>query len=510
MPLITDANRKWWTLIATGLALFTVNVDYWGVAVLLPEIGKQFGAPTEQLEWVVNAFILLFASPVIAVGRLGDIIGRRKILLAGLAIYALASLGCALAGGIGWLIFWRSIQGLGSALYFASSLAIVSNVFPAKQRGMGIGLWTAIGLTGAASGPVIAGVLTGVFGWQVLFYFSGGVAVPAIALTLFAVRETRDDKADRRVDWAGFVTVTLAVVLLVFGIERSTALGWGSPVVLGSLAGSALVMVLFVRIERAIAYPLIELNLFRDRDYVLATAIGTATNYIIAAVIFFMTLYLQRVRAMSAIETGLMYLFLSVPFVAISPVAGRMTDRLGPRLPLFLSLIAYAAGLVALALIAVDSGLWLIGIGMLLVGTGMALAFNVSTVVAMLALPESKAGAAGGVLMTIRHVGNGLGVAVTGVIFNALAQAKLADLLQARGADVSPGQLPELRGLLAGSSAARDRLAAMSTEIQDHVDAITHAAFVDGFAGAMLACLPLCVICFVLVFWIRPAAKETP
>ncbi len=508
MPLITDRSRKWWTLVATALALFVVNVDFFGVAVLLPAIGRDFHVSTNSLEWVINGFVLFFAAPLIAVGRLGDLIGRQKVLLIGLVVFLLASLGCALSPSMGWLVAARLVQGAGAAMFFANSLAIVSNAFPPEQRGTGIGLWTAMGLVGGALGPVLAGTLTAWFDWTAMFYLNVPIAGIAIALILLAVRESRDEAAGGRVDWPGFATITIAAVALVYAIERSAGLGWSAPAVWGALIAAAVFAGLFVWIERTVRDPLIAFGLFRDRDYVIASFIGTVTNYAIAGVMFFMALYLQHVAALSTVATGLSYLTISLPFVVLSPMTGRIVDKLGARLPLVASLLIYAAGLGVLATLGPDPAIGRVIAGMTLVGIGMAVSFNASTIVAMLALPESKAGAAGGVLMAVRHVGQALGLAIMGTMFKALENDQLTAGIEARGGTATAAELDDLHEMLSGSPAAEAHLRTLDPVLADHAEPLLHSAFAHGLFGVMLMCLVLTIAAAVVAFGIRPPASE--
>ncbi len=503
--LITERNRRWWVVIASGLSLLILNVDFWGIAVALPVIGRDFNTTTAMLGWLINAFILLFGAPLIAVGRLGDIVGRRKVLLIGVITFTMASALAALSPNVYVLILARAIQGAGGSLIFANSLAIVTNAFPPEQRGAGIGLWVSIGLVGGAAGPVVAGVITATLGWEYFFWLNVPVGVLSTALILLAVPESRDEEASRRIDWPGFFVIIAAASALVFGIQQSVDLGWASPWVIGSLAGCVLLGVVFVVIERFVPEPLMEFRLFLNRNYVAATAVGTIGNYSLAVVLFFMTLYLQHIQGLDPFQTGLMYLSAALPFVALSFISGRITDALGARLPLVVSMSLYAVACGWLALIGEGTGLVWVGAGMFLTGVAMAISFSASTTAAMLTLPVNKAGAATGVLMMVRHVGNALGVAVTAVIFKAVESRVL---LTESG--LGRGKLSEVRGLLSGSDAAAAKLKTLVPAAADRIDRIVQDAFDAGLSAGMWSCAALCVVSIVCAALIKKADRSAP
>ena len=209
--------------------LLILTIDFFGIAVALPSIGHDLRTSTTNLEWTVNAFMLAFAAPMIAVGRLGDIIGRRKVLIIGTVIFALASALCGVASTDWLLIVGRVIQGLGTSMTFANSLSIVSNSFPKEERAVGIGIWTSVGTVGSALGPLVGGVLTQYLSWHWFFFVNIPISIVSIALTLYAVPESRDETASKKIDLLGFVTVTAGIVLFVFGIDLIDTRGWIRP-----------------------------------------------------------------------------------------------------------------------------------------------------------------------------------------------------------------------------------------------------------------------------------------
>ena len=235
--------------------------------------------------------MLGFAAPLLAVGRLGDIIGRRKTLLIGTAIFAFGSALCGAAESVSWLIAARAVQGLGASMFFANSLSIVSTAFPAEKRGVGIGAWSSTGTIGAAVGPLIGGLLTEYFSWRWFFLVNVPIALAAVALTLVAVPESRDPTV-KRIDIAGFGAVTLGFVLLVMGIKLVDNLGIRSPIIISLFASATLILITFCILESRIADPLLEFNLFASRSFLGSSGVTFLGNYVFGGLTFFMTLYL--------------------------------------------------------------------------------------------------------------------------------------------------------------------------------------------------------------------------
>ncbi len=429
---ITDGNRRWWIVAAMALPLFISNVDFFGVGVALPALGRDLHGSTTTLQWVVNAFGLAFAAPLVAAGRLGDLRGRRLILLIlliGLALYAVAS---AVSGGAQndtVTIAARATQGLGAALFFVNALSIVSSAFPPAQRYLGLAVWSGAGAIGMSLGPLVAGALTDSLSWRWFFWLNIPLALAAIALTLLVVQESKAPDADPRLDLPGFATLTGGLVLVVLAMQEGDTAGWTSPLVVGSAVGGVALLALFVWIEGHVASPLLDLRLFAGRSFLLASGISVLANYGFGALIVILTIYLQHARGYSALGAGVIFLGLAVPYAALSPFVGRVVTAIGIRLPLIagMGLIAVAFG--TLTFTGPASRIELIVVALVVFGVGQAFAYNVAGAAAMAAIPDEQAGAASGVLNTLRELGPVIGVAVTGVLFKDLENARLATLL---------------------------------------------------------------------------------
>lgn len=513
MPPIDERNRKWWTVAAMALTTLLVTIDFNGLTVALPTIGRDLGTSTTDLQWTVNAYLLAFAAPTVAAGRLADIFGRRRVLLIGTVVFVIASAACGLAQVDWQLITGRVVQGIGASAFFAASLSIVSNAFPPEERSRGIGVWAGVGTVGLAVGPLVGGFLTEAASWRWFFFVNIPIALLAIFLTVVAVRESRDETVGRHVDLIGLVTVTAGLTLLVLAIQQSDTLGWGSPVVIGLLVAAMVLLGVFMLVEPRLRDPLIELGLFGNRGYLGANAVAFAQNFGFGALMFFLPLYFQNVLGYSPLVTGLVFLAFTVPLTVFDALAGPIAGVIGTRLPMAGGMAASAVAFLLLALITPASGLTVTIVAALMIaGVGQAFAYTVSTTGGMSAIPEAKAGAASGVLSMVRLMGAVFGVAATGALFKALENSRLAELLTTAGASLDASDRAEIQGLLSGSEAAETQLAQLAPEVAEQIERVVGEAFVYALDGAMLLCMLVSIAGVLASFLVpggAPRAKET-
>jgi EmrB/QacA subfamily drug resistance transporter len=486
MAAISERNRKWWVVVAMALATILITIDFGGVMIILPAIGRELDTSTTGLQWTANAYLLAFAVVMVAAGRLADIFGRRLLLLIGIAIFIVASSLCGLAQADWWIIAARAVQGTGAGVFLTASLSIVSGAFPLEEQSKGIGVWAGVIGIGIAVGPFVGGFLTEVASWRWFFFVNIPVALLAVFLTLIVVRESRDETAGRHVDLFGLTTVTAGLTALVFGIQQSETLGWGSVIVVGTLAAGVILLALFVFVEPRLHEPLIDLRLFANRGYLGANAVAFAQNFGLGAVMFFLTLYLQYVLDYSPLEAGLVFLPLTALFTIGNLQASRVAGAIGPRLSMAGGMTLVAASFLLLALVTPTSGLTIVLAALVIAGIGQSLAYTISTTAGMGAIPPAKAGAASGVLQMVRQLGVVFGVAVPGALFKALENKKLAELLTAAGARLDASDRSEIRGLLSGSEAAERKVTELAPAVADQVERVVREAFVYAFDGAMV------------------------
>jgi EmrB/QacA subfamily drug resistance transporter len=459
--LITDENRKWWTLGAMCFALFMIMLDNTVVNVALPSIQRDLGASLSGLEWTVNGYTLSFAVLLATGGRLGDIFGRRLTFMVGVVVFAASSATAGLAPDVDFLVASRVLQGVGAALMLPATLSIVTDAFPAGERGKAMGTWAGVSALALAVGPVVGGLLTEHVSWRAIFYLNIPVAAGAILAALFAVRESRDTSVGREVDYGGVVLLTAALTALVLALVEGNAWGWGSPPIVALLAGSALGLAAFVALELRVRAPMVEFHFFSDRNFLGAVVVALIVSFAMLGVFFFLALYMQNILRYSPLEAGVRFLPSTLMIVVVAPLAGRLADRFGPRWLIAVGLVVVAASLYSFSDLAVDSSYLDLLPGFMLLGVGIAMTMSPMTSAAMNAVAVEKAGIASGVLSMFRMVGGTLGVAVTGAIFQGAVgnpeTATPADFVDALGHAMTVSAAVALAGAAVGALAIRGR-----------------------------------------------------
>ncbi|HEX6455555.1 MAG TPA: MFS transporter [Solirubrobacterales bacterium] len=492
--LITDDNRKWWTLGAMCFALFMIMLDNTIVNVALPSIQKDLGASISGLEWTINGYTLSFAVLLATGGRLGDIFGRRLMFISGVVIFALSSATAGFAPDETALVISRVVQGVGAALMMPGTLSIITDAFPPHERGKAMGTWAGVSALALAVGPVLGGFLTEHVSWRAIFYVNIPVAVGAVLATLFAVRESRDTSVGREVDYAGVGVLTVGLTALVLALVEGNSWGWGSTEVIALLAGAALALPAFVWVENRVKAPMVQFDLLSDRNFLAAVCVAMIISFGMLGVFFFLALYMQDILGYTPLEAGVRFLPSTLMIVGVAPVAGRLSDRFGPRWLIAIGLTIVAASLFSFSRIAVDSTYLDLLPGFMLLGIGIAMTMSPMTSAAMNAVPVQKAGIASGVLSMFRMVGGSLGVAVTGAIFQGLVSSKLDSLLS--GSGVSAAQRDAVSEQLGGGSVQKvpgldpaQAKQVMAAGSEAFVYALGHAMTVSAFVALLGAAI---------------------
>lgn len=455
-----DRRRRRLTLVAMCLGQAMILLDNTIVNVALPSIQHDLGVTPGNLEWVVNAYVLSLAALILVGGTLGDRYGRRRVFLCGLAIFTVGSAACALATDDPELIAFRALQGVGAAFMAPLALSILVDAYPEDgERTTAIGLWAAAAGLGFGAGPIVGGVLIALFDWSAIFWVNVPIGLICAGMTAVAVRESRDPEA-RRLDPVGAVLAAAGLLLLVFAVIGTNQHPWGSARTLALLGGAAACLVAFVGWERRAPAPMLELALFRNRQFVSGTLVYGLAYVALAGVFFFMTLLFQNVRGWSALQTGLSWLPLNLPFLMVTPFAGRISRALGPGHMSSLGVGLAALGVAILAALGADAAYGQAVAGYVLLGFGFGLLVPAVSSAAMGAVPRAHSGVGSGVLNTSRQVGASVGLAVLGSISVAAVSRAWdgpADMVQqVAGAEVASTQAHDafLAGLHAGLWAA--------------------------------------------------------
>ncbi|WP_320672140.1 MFS transporter [Patulibacter defluvii] len=410
-------DSKWWTLIAIALGVFMLLIDVTIVNVALPDIGSDLGSSFSDLEWVVNAYSLTLAASLLVAGSLADLIGRRRVFVGGLAVFTLASLGCGLANDPLLLNLLRGVQGIGGGMMFATSLALIAQAFHGKDRGVAFGVMGAVTGAAVAVGPLVGGVLTDAFGWEWIFFVNLPIGLVAATLTLTRVAESRDPHP-AGIDWLGAILFSAALFLLIFGLVRGNAEGWGSATIVASLGGSVLLLALFAVSQLRRDNPLFDLRLLRKPTFLGASMVAFCMSASLFAIFLYLTLYLQGgVLGFSPLEAGLRFLPITGLMLLVGPVAGRLSAIVPVRVLLGGGLFFVGVGLLLMH--GVEPGdTWTVLIaGFIVAGLGSGLVNPPLASTAIGVVEPRRSGMASGINSTFRQVGIASGIAALGAVF---------------------------------------------------------------------------------------------
>ncbi len=437
VPKRRGHGHPWLALFAVSLGLMMVMLDATVVAIANPAIGHDLNASLSGLQWVTNAYLLAVAVLIITAGKAGDRFGRKRVFLTGVVGFALASAACGLAPSIGALIAFRAVQGLAGALLMPSTLAIIRAAFPDRLLQQAIGIWAGASAVSVASGPIVAGLVVEHASWRWVFFLNVPVALVAVGVGGWVIAESRDEKAvDEKFDLAGMAVLCASLFALVWGIIKSQTLGWDDVVTVFSLAASVLGFALFALREREAEHPLLPLRLFRKLSLSAGVVLVLLLGFALFGVVFFLSLYLQRVRGFSPAETGVRTLPLTATLVVAAPLGGLVSARIGPRLPLVSGMALVGTGMLGLSRLSPHTDYGDIWPWLLVLGLALGLVQTAATQTILGNAPVRVAGVAGGLQQTALQVGGALGTAVLGAVIAGRVSASFLGKLAAAG--VSP------------------------------------------------------------------------
>ena len=424
--IFAEENKKWWTLAAVSFGLFMIMLDNTIVNVALPTIERSLHLKISELEWVVTGYALTFGALMLTGGKFADLLGRRAVFVGGLVIFTLSSLACGLAGSASVLIAARVVQGIGAALMNPSTLSIITVTFPPKQRGTAIGIWAGISALALAIGPLTGGLIVERINWNWIFFINVPIGVLAILAAFAFIPESRDTSAEQKPDVAGQITSALGLFALSYGLIEANNYGWTSGRILGSFVVAAVSLVAFIVLEMRQRLPMLDLSLFRNRGFAGANTVMGFVGLAMFGIFFYVSLYTQQVLGFSPIQAGAAFLPWTVLIILLAPVAGKLSDRLGPRRFVTTGMAILAGSMVVFAQSGVGASYWALLPGMLLGGLGMSIAMAPTTAAAMHSVSPDKAGVGSAVLNSMRQVGGSLGIAIMGAIVAAGISTSLA------------------------------------------------------------------------------------
>jgi EmrB/QacA subfamily drug resistance transporter len=420
-----EARHRWFVLAVVGAAFFMTILDVAIVTVAIPSIQSDLHIGESTVQWTLTAYAITFGGFLLLGGRVSDLLGRRIVFVGGLILFTLASLACGLSNSAGVLIGARAVQGVGAAIISPAALSIVTTTFPeGADRNKALGIWGALGGSGAAVGVLLGGILTKYLGWEWIFFVNVPVGVIVLALTRPIVPESHADLGHRRFDATGAVTVTAGLALLVYAISKAPDVGWGTGRTIGLLALSGLILAAFVLWEMRVTAPLVPFSIFRIRTLTAANIVGLLLGAVIYANFFILTLYVQQVLGWSALKTGLTFLATAGTAVIWAGVAQALVTRVGPRPIMVAGLVILALSVLGYTRLPVDGQYWPDLLPLYLTfSVGMVFGFVPVTIAAFIGVPHEHAGLASGLMNTTQQVGGAIGVAVASTIFTSRAKS---------------------------------------------------------------------------------------
>ena len=499
-------RNPWLILLVLCGAIFMLLLDTTIVNVAQQKIKEGLNADLSQIQWILDSYILAFAVLILSFGRLGDIYGRKKMFVVGMAVFTAASGLCGVSGwiadlvgipGATALIGARVLQGIGGALMMPQTLSLITVAFPPQKRGAAMGVWGSVVALGAVLGPLVGGYIVTDYPWEWVFLINIPVGIVAIFATLVIVPESGDPLASGKLDWGGLIFSATAIFALVYALIEGPKFGWLSQETLGLLAISAAVFILFVWWERRVSDPMVKLELFAIRNFWVANVIGLAVPFGLFGIFFPMTVFLQGALGMTPLEAGLTMMPMSLMLMVVAPISGRLSDRIGARWILTVGLTLVTLGIALITMQVSTNTTWRPLLPALLVtGTGMGMTFAPMTAAAMSQVPPRISGSASGILNTSRNIGQLLGIAVLGSVLQSRlgvhASAEFRDFpvgdrasLNAIAGLVREGRMEVIPSVI--PPAMRDQLPAIYESVK-HVFVLSlHETFYVGASVCLVA-----------------------
>jgi EmrB/QacA subfamily drug resistance transporter len=450
-------QHKWLVLVATVFGLFMAILDASVVNIAIPTIQRDLGASIDNVTWVLNAYNLVFAVLLIPAGRLADRFGRKRLFLTGITIFALCSLGAGLSRQIEVLIAWRACQAVGAAIMVPVSLAIVTLVFPAHQRGLALGIWGGMAGVAGGVGPTIGGLLTEYGSWEWIFLVNVPVGVVAVLTGLVIIRESKEPEGMHGVDLPGTALLSVSLFTLTFALVRGQAVGWSSALIIGLLVASAVSGLLFVLVEGVVSHPIVDLRMLRDRTFGTASIMILLFGLGFFGALFLVVQYLTVVEGYSVLRAALAITPFAATIMLMGPLAGRLTDLFGPRLLVLAGAVVFGAALFSMSRLGGDVPYPHMAWRFVLAGMGAGLTFAPLTSAAMGPVAGGRAGVGAGVFNTARQVGFTLGLAILVAVFVGVLPSRLAEGQAEAAAIVERSELPAavkqgiIEGITSGS-----------------------------------------------------------
>ena len=503
--MLVESRDRRLTLFVMCVATFVTSLDVTIVNVALPSMQRELRMTASELEWVISAYSLSLAALIPACGALGDHLGRKKVFLTGMAVFAVGVVACALAWNAVALIAFRAVQGVGGAAMLALALSIITETYPPARRAGAIGAWAAIGGTGFGAGPVAGGILLTFFGWQSVFWINVPFAVLGILGTIVAVGESRNPNS-RRLDVPGLLTGGLGLVGLTLGFVDSSARSWGSPLVAAPLAGGVVLLAAFFWWERRSPYALAPRALLKARSFRSAAVISMLTYGGMSGALFWVTLYFQDVAGWSVLRTGSSWLLMNIPFLAMAQFGGRLDARFRTVTVVVSGTLIAAVGVFLLSRAGTDGPFAVSALGYVLYGGGFGTFVPATTHAAMRDVPPGVSGAASGVLNASRQIGSSVCLALLGTLGVNATASSWRSAAPGLGSGVRDKALAQTQNVAGG------RVHAVTDALGNRSKSLAVHSFLHGYqlaVGIAAACTALAAVAAYAGYRRRPE-QPTP
>jgi EmrB/QacA subfamily drug resistance transporter len=495
-------ERRWLILGVLCFSLLVIVLDNSILNVALPSIVRELGATNTQLQWMVDAYTLVFAGLLLTAGSLGDRYGRRPALQFGFLVFGLGSLASAMAGSAGMLIASRGFMGIGGAFIMPSTLSIITNVFPARERGKAIGVWAATAGVAVAFGPLTGGFLLQHFYWGSVFLVNLPIVAFGLLAGIFLIPDSKDPHPQALDPFGAFLSI-IGLATLLYGIIEAPEHGWSDPLTIGSLLIAALLLGGFAWWELHIDHPMLDFSFFKNARFSAASAAITLTFLAMFGSMFIFSQYLQFVLGYTPLQTGVRLLAFAIPMMLIAPLSARFVERFGTKLVVAAGMALTTAGLIVLSFVHAESSYANLAWRMVVMACGLALTMAPATESIMGSLPLAKAGVGSAVNDTTRQVGGALGVAVLGSVFTSIYGSHIANALNGQGLPVNiVEQAKDSVG------AAMQAAAALGGAAGAGLEAAAGSAFIDGFQAALRVGAVVTLIGLVItLLWLPAQAR---
>lgn len=477
----TIDRRTMLALVAMAVGVFVIANDVTALSVALPNIERDFDTGVDTVQWVINAYALVFGVLIVTGGRLADLFGRRRVFFAGAAIFALFSLAGGAAQSAGWLIGARALMGIGGAMMWPAILGMTYAALPESRAGLAGGLIIGAAGFGNAVGPLLGGVLTDALSWRWILLANVPIAALAALVIWREVHQPAPDVEHQRIDYAGMATLSLGLVALLVALDQAADYGWGDPRIVGLLVACVALLAAFVAVERrAGADALVPGDVMGKRDFTSACVSVLLLSATFFSALLYLPQYMQKLLGYSALQAGLGLLPMMGLFAILSFAAGPLYERLGAKVVISAGAACMAAGVFALSLVERGSGYGALVPGMAVVGLGVALFYSSVTTAGVTSVDPARSSLAGGIVYMFQIAGGSVGLGLTTSVFSAASQGSLRSDVRALGGNLPADQLDAVHGILAGTEASAQAVAQLAPSLAVRVEDLVRDAFVSG------------------------------